>query len=153
MEGERDGGTEGWRERGMEGKKDGGREGWRERGMEGERDGGREGWRERGMEGERDGGRVGWREIGMEGERDGGMEGESDGGREGWGRGDGRIKRLTEEWREGRRAKRGKMEIFCTVSHQMLEYLTLGTLLRISNTTIEHSSTADFQPNECITSL
>ena len=51
----------------MEGEMDGGREGWRERGLEGERDGGREGWRERGMEGERDGRRE-----------DGGREGDKE---------------------------------------------------------------------------
>ena len=42
---------------------------------------------------------------------------------------------------------------------QMLEYLVLGTLSRILNTSGEHDggppscSMADFQSNECITSL
>ena len=46
MEGERKGGRERWRERGMEGKRGGGREGWSERGREGERERGRERGRE-----------------------------------------------------------------------------------------------------------
>ena len=45
----------------MEGERSGGREEWRERGVEGGRSGGREEWREGGVEGGVEGGRSGGR--------------------------------------------------------------------------------------------
>ncbi|XP_045546703.1 adhesion G protein-coupled receptor L1 isoform X4 [Salmo salar] len=90
----RDGGMEGWKERGMER----GVEGWKERGVEGwkedsllydQRNGGMEGWKESGMER----GIEGWKERGVEGWKERGVErrkedsllyDQRNGGMEGW---------------------------------------------------------------------